>query len=68
MHWSVLSFESTTRLGGDGGAGGNAGKLLLQTAGAIFTDDAFASGIAAQSIGGGGGMGGKRPEIRIQPG
>jgi outer membrane autotransporter protein len=54
----VLSFESTTILGGDGGAGGNAGNVNVSNSGSIFTSGAFASGIVTQSIGGGGGMGG----------
>ena len=45
-------------LGGKGGAGGDAGVVNVQNAGAIFTEGDTSHGILAQSVGGGGGKGG----------
>ncbi|WP_462328835.1 hypothetical protein [Thiohalocapsa halophila] len=45
-------------LGGDGGTGGIAGKVQVTTVADITTEDYFATGILAQSIGGSGGSGG----------
>lgn len=55
---SLLSFSSEFVLGGDGGLGGNADKVTVNNAGNITTSNAFAVGILAQSVGGGGGAGG----------
>ncbi|MCF3933415.1 autotransporter outer membrane beta-barrel domain-containing protein [Acuticoccus sp. M5D2P5] len=46
-------------VGGNGGNGGDAGESYIRVAGNIRTSGRFAAGSIAQSIGGGGGQGGK---------
>jgi len=54
-----ISFGATLSVGGKAGAGGNAGeKVEVTNTGSIITRGADAFGIFAQSIGGGGGVGG----------
>lgn len=48
----------TLSLGGKGGGGGSAGPSEVNNAGTILTEGSNARGIVAQSIGGGGGLGG----------
>ena len=45
-------------IGGKGGGGGDAGEVTVENSGTLSTEGAAASGIFAQSIGGGGGNGG----------
>ncbi len=45
-------------LGGDGGAGNDAGNVIAETTGKIMTFGAQSTGVLAQSVGGGGGNGG----------
>ena len=51
-------FGLFSSLGGEGGSGGNGGLVQVTNAGKIQTNGAYARGIYAQSIGGGGGDGG----------
>ena len=51
-------FSAAVALGGTGGAGGDAGTVLVQQHGNITTTRGPANGIFAQSVGGGGGNGG----------
>ena len=55
---SLLSFSSTFILGGNGGAGGDAGGVTVNNTSNIWTEGVFGVGILAQSVGGGGGAGG----------
>ncbi|WP_423066858.1 hypothetical protein [Devosia sp. CN2-171] len=50
--------SATLTFGGSGGSGGNAGNVWVGANGSINTNGSFASGIVAESIGGGGGRGG----------
>ncbi|WP_051439512.1 autotransporter outer membrane beta-barrel domain-containing protein [Bordetella petrii] len=52
-------------LGGSGGDGGNGGAVNVQGTYSIATAGAFSHGIAAQSIGGGGGMAGVNDPIGV---
>ncbi|HWL71313.1 MAG TPA: autotransporter outer membrane beta-barrel domain-containing protein, partial [Geminicoccus sp.] len=52
------TYTFTTYVGGQGGSGANAGAVVLDTTGTIRTGGDWADGIVAQSIGGGGGVGG----------
>ena len=45
-------------LQGSGGAGGNGGDVTLNSTGSVRTSGAFAMGVVAQSVGGGGGLAG----------
>jgi hypothetical protein len=45
-------------IGGDAGAGGDGGVVTLHRSGGLLTDSADATGVLAQSVGGGGGNGG----------
>ncbi len=45
-------------VGGDGGAGGKAGQIVVDSYGGLMTQGDFSDGILAQSIGGNGGIGG----------
>jgi len=45
-------------IGGDGGAAGDGGSVIVTNALSLFTEGLFSRGIFAQSIGGGGGTGG----------
>jgi hypothetical protein len=51
-------LAQSLRLGGAGGAGGNGGEIDVQLSGSITTQGKRAFGLVAQSIGGGGGLGG----------
>lgn len=53
---SLTTLEMT--LQGSGGGGGDGGKVTLESIGDITTSGAFAMGIVAQSVGGGGGLAG----------
>jgi len=60
-----IAVNLVTALGGDGGTGGHAGEVIVHNAshaglgaGAVLTSGTSATGIVAQSIGGGGGKGG----------
>ncbi|TCZ54225.1 autotransporter outer membrane beta-barrel domain-containing protein [Roseicella aquatilis] len=56
---SFPEVNLTTHVGGTGGSGGSGSSVLVnQTTGSIATSGALAHGIVAQSIGGGGGVGG----------
>ncbi len=55
---SFTSMESQLLLGARGGNGGNGGSVGVTNSGTIGTEGNFAVGILAQSIGGGGGVGG----------
>jgi hypothetical protein len=52
------NISLTVKVGGTGGAGGDAGNVNVNNAGAVATLGDDADGIVAQSIGGGGGKGG----------
>ena len=54
----VGSGSISVGLGGTGGAGNHAGLVTVSTSGNVFTNGVQSSGIAGQSIGGGGGNGG----------
>lgn len=45
-------------IAGEGGAAGNGGNVLVTNNGSIFTKGVLSFGVFAQSVGGGGGMGG----------
>jgi hypothetical protein len=51
-------FSASIGYGGQGGSAGRGGGVLVETKGALATEGDNASGIFAQSIGGGGGNGG----------
>jgi hypothetical protein len=53
------SANFSISLGGDGGNGGIAGSVDVANKGQITTDGDFSYGVFAQSVGGGGGAGGK---------
>ncbi|MBU2961457.1 autotransporter outer membrane beta-barrel domain-containing protein [Citreicella sp. C3M06] len=55
---STVTVTSNIDVGGDGGAGGYGRAVTVQNSGNITTSGESASGIVAQSIGGGGGYGG----------
>jgi len=52
------TFGGTFNLGGAGAAGGDSGSVVVRSSGIIETDGYKATGILAESIGGGGGDGG----------
>ncbi|HVY86554.1 MAG TPA: hypothetical protein VG943_15580 [Caulobacterales bacterium] len=52
------SLELTISLGGAGGAAGNGGAVTVNNYNAITTLGSMANGVTAQSVGGGGGIGG----------
>jgi hypothetical protein len=54
----LISFESTLVFGGSGGVGGDGGAVAIVNHADVMTQGAFAHGVIAQSIGGGGGTGG----------
>ena len=54
----AISFDTRLIFGGDGGSGGHAGIIDVTNEGDIATTGAFSHGIVAQSVGGGGGLGG----------
>jgi hypothetical protein len=45
-------------IGGDGGSAGNGGGVDILNAGSVLTEGVFSAGLLAQSVGGGGGLGG----------
>ena len=53
-----MSYGMTMRFGGDGGMGGHGGNVRVDNDGTVETFGAFSHGIVAQSVGGGGGVGG----------
>ena len=53
------TFGITIGVGGQGGGGGDGGTVSVKSAGAILTAGGMAPAVSAQSIGGGGGVGGK---------
>nr|WP_245428544.1 autotransporter outer membrane beta-barrel domain-containing protein [Mesorhizobium ephedrae] len=55
---SAFSASVDVSVGRTGGTGGSAGAVNVTTAGQIYTVGADADGVLAQSIGGGGGLGG----------
>jgi len=54
----LLDFNTTLVFGGNGGAGGSGKAVTVTGSNDISTEGAFAHGIAAQSVGGGGGAAG----------
>lgn len=52
------SLTISTAVGGKGGTGGHAGKILVVNSGLLQTQGLDAYGVFAQSVGGGGGIGG----------
>ncbi len=60
MHSTVAinSLSVTTSVGGEGGEGGAGGSVDVDSAGRMATQGDFGYGILAQSVGGGGGVGG----------
>jgi len=54
----LISFDAQLVFGGSGGGGGSGDTVSLIHGGDIETHGAFAHGIVAQSVGGGGGVGG----------
>jgi len=55
---STLTVNIGAGFSGHAGAGGDGGQVTVQGAGSIVTSGPLSAGIMAQSIGGGGGMGG----------
>ena len=55
---TAFSFGATLSMGGKGGAAGDSGAVTVSNEGTILTHGADAFGILAQSVGGGGGVGG----------
>jgi uncharacterized protein YhjY with autotransporter beta-barrel domain len=55
---TAIAVNVTVGVGGSGGVGGNGGQIRLENQGLIDTSGRAAFGILAQSIGGGGGIGG----------
>lgn len=53
-----VSISSTVQIGGDGGGSGNGGAVTVTNSGAITTAGNVSHAIYAQSVGGGGGVGG----------
>lgn len=53
-----FSFGATLSVGGKGNVGGDGGQVTVTNTGTITTNGADAFGILAQSVGGGGGLGG----------
>jgi hypothetical protein len=54
----IVSLKYVTGLGGEGGSGGVAGRINVTNNAKINTSGSQATGVAAYSIGGGGGLGG----------
>ncbi|MCF3973213.1 autotransporter outer membrane beta-barrel domain-containing protein [Paracoccus salsus] len=55
---SEVGTTASINVGGTGGAGMISGDVGVETAGVVTTDGDYAHGVFAQSVGGGGGMGG----------
>jgi uncharacterized protein YhjY with autotransporter beta-barrel domain len=53
------NFDSDVGLGGNGGNGGEGGRVTIANSGSIGTQGDNSDGILAQSVGGGGGIGGE---------
>jgi uncharacterized protein YhjY with autotransporter beta-barrel domain len=62
---SDIGFESTLVFGGRGGAAGNGGAVGVLNSADIETHGAFAYGVVAQSVGGGGGTGGNALTFQV---
>ncbi|WMS41336.1 hypothetical protein RDV64_14755 [Acuticoccus sp. MNP-M23] len=54
----LTSLNISAGLGGTGGVGGTGGAVNVSTGGAISTEGKMSPGVIAQSVGGGGGVGG----------
>lgn len=54
----INKLNVTVSVGGNGGKGGKGGRVTVENSGQIKTVGDFSSGVLAQSIGGGGGVGG----------
>jgi hypothetical protein len=61
----TLSYESTLVFGGSGGFGGHGGLVTVDNDADIQTSGAFAYGVVAQSVGGGGGNGGNALTFQV---
>ncbi|WP_269514563.1 autotransporter outer membrane beta-barrel domain-containing protein [Brevundimonas subvibrioides] len=59
------SRSISVNVGGDGGTGGDGGAVSVVNRGLIATSGLNSAGIRAQSVGGGGGMGGAVTNIRV---
>lgn len=55
---AMNSASATVAIGGTGGTGATGGVVMITTGGAIETRGNYATAVQAQSVGGGGGMGG----------
>jgi hypothetical protein len=55
---STNDYSGSVTVGGTGGAGGNGGQPVVINSGSIITMGALSNGIVAQSVAGGGGIGG----------
>jgi hypothetical protein len=55
---ALTSLDLTLVFGGDGGSGSYGGTVTVTNEGDVTTSGAFSHGIVAQSVGGGGGVGG----------
>ncbi|WP_292041453.1 autotransporter outer membrane beta-barrel domain-containing protein [Brevundimonas sp. UBA5713] len=70
--FQIAASKGTTQntavfaVGGSGGTGADAGQIDIANSGKIITDGLNANGIRAQSIGGGGGIGGAVYAMRVQ--
>ncbi|MBW2559376.1 MAG: hypothetical protein JRE40_00830, partial [Deltaproteobacteria bacterium] len=53
-----VGMEMSLSIGGSGGSGGNGGDVIITNSGNILTEGVFSHGLVAQSVGGGGGLGG----------
>lgn len=60
--------SGTINVGGAGGAGGNGGLVDVDVTGVISTAGSGAHGVVAQSVGGGGGVGGSTEGVDFQTG
>ncbi len=58
-------FGLFTSIGGDGAGGGSGGLVTVTNTGALTTSGVDASGILAQSVGGGGGNGGQAFDVGL---
>lgn len=56
--FSSRGYSSDVSVGGTGGSGGGGGAVLVENTGNISTDGGRAHGVLAQSVSGGGGLGG----------
>jgi hypothetical protein len=58
LYGDLISPSISLLLGGSGGLGGGGGEVIVDNRQDIATEGHFANGILAQSVGGGGGLGG----------